>query len=177
MAVAVIAAGAIVLPRLNQPVSGVISVTDSASKTGYTVNLTAKKVTGKQVSFDYPSGLTPQKADSAAAPNLETFKFSARDVTTWLLGVDVSMPRGGSLNGDSGFSYRLANPTIYQESHITVNNQPVDIMTDKTVNFGKVAYVLNGPLLVTVSLYGDDAQGPQPLQTSFMMVLNSLRWL
>ena len=165
------------LSRINQPVSGVITVKDSPTKTGYNVNLNPKQITGKHLSFDYPSGLTPQKTDPVTAPNAETFKFSAHDVMTWLLSVNVSTPKGDSLNADSGFSYRLANPDTYQESQITINNQTVEIMTDKTASFSKVGYILHGPLLATVSLYGDDAQGTQPLQTSFMMVLNSLRWL
>lgn len=167
----------IFLPRLNQPVSGVITTSNNPAKTGYDINLKPKKITGKYVSFSYPAGLAPKKTASATAPNVETFDFSAHDVTTWLLAVNVSVLKGGTLSGDSGFTYRQANPGTYQESHLTVNSQPVDVMTDKTANFSKVAYLIHGPQLVTVSLYGDDAQGTQSLQTSFMMVLNSLRWL
>lgn len=169
--------GRIVISQLNQPVSGVITTGPSPVKTGYSIDLTPKKQTGKYVTFDYPSGLTPHKPGPVTAPDLETFTYSARDTTSWLLAVDVSMPRGGLLSEDSGYALRKNNPATYQASSITINKQPVIIMSDKTLSFSKVAYVMHGPLLATVALKGDDASGTQPLSTSLTMVLSSLKWL
>ena len=165
------------ISRLDQPVSGVITTGPSPIKTGYSVDLTPKKQTGKYITFDYPSGLTPDKPSPVTAPDLESFIYSARDTTSWLLAVDVSMPRGGLLSEDSGYALRKNNPGTYQSSSVTINHLPVIIMSDKTLSFGKVAYLMHGPLLASVVLKGDDAGGTQPLTTSLMMVLNSLKWL
>jgi hypothetical protein len=173
----VIVIARVVMPQLNQPVSGAIKTTDSTAQAGYSINLTPKKVSGTYISFNYPAGLTPSSHVPVIAPDLEDFTFTARDTTSWLLAVDVSMPRGATLKGDSGYTYRQNNPAIYQQSLLSVNNQSVIVMTDKTASFNKVAYVMHGPLEVSVALSGGDAAGTQPLQTSFMMVLNSLRWL
>lgn len=166
------------LDEANQPNDGIIKVSKVNNKQnngGYTINLTPKKIVGRYVSFDYPAGMT-QKPQTVFGSDLETFAFTARDVTTWQLGVNVSTPKGGTLNGDSGFNFRAHNPALYQESYINVNNQQVTVMSDKTVSFGKVAYLLHGAQLATVSLYGDDTTGTQPLQNVFMMVLDSLHW-
>ena len=177
LAVIAIICGSVVLSRLNQPVSGTIKMSDDKVQTGYSISFTPKKAVGKYVSFSYPSGMTPKKASPVSAPEVEELAFSARDVSSWLLAVDVSTPRGGTIDGDSGYTYRKANPGIYQASQLIVNDQVVEVMTDTTAGFSKVAYLMHGPLLATVALSGEDTAGTKPLEVALTMVLNSFRWL
>jgi hypothetical protein len=179
----VIVAGVIIgksfVSRLNQPTSGTITTsTPHSGQAEYNVNLTPKPKVGKYASFNYPAGMTLKNSATIATPGVEELVFTARDTTAWLLAIDVSMPRGGLLISDSGYADRLNSPSLYQESQVTINGQSVIIMTDKSAaSFSKVAYLMHGPFLATVSLTGNDATGTTPLQTTLNMVLSSWIWL
>lgn len=83
----------------------------------------------------------------------------------------------GQLKDNNGYQVRKINPSTYQESHIVLNNKPIDVMTDKTVGgFSKVAFLINGQYQATISLYGDDANGLDVLQSTLNMVLSTWRW-
>jgi hypothetical protein len=50
-------------------------------------------------------------------------------------------------------------------------------MTDEAVSgFNEVAFLQHNNLRATVALSGDDANGIQPLQTTWDMVLGSWHW-
>lgn len=168
----------LILSIINQPVTApLVAGSSSKNQSAYQIDLTPKLKTGKYVSFDYPVGLNVDPSQ-VTGPTLESFNFTAQDVESWTLAINISTTRFGQLTDSTAYTYRKNNPTIYSESHETLNSQLIDVMTDKQDSgFSKVAFVLHGKQLATISLMGDDTTGTQPLQTTFAMVLNSLHWL
>lgn len=111
-------------------------------------------------------------------PVIETHNFMFRDVETWNLAITILNVPSGNLKGDSAYSYRKAYPNIYQESHTVIGEQPVTVMTDKTVGgFKEVAFLMHGALSADISLYGDDASGTGKLQATLNMIIGSWQWL
>ena len=178
---AVVIIGGLILfiRQLSQPSPGSLSVGQiTASPNTYAVSLTPVLKTSVYVTFDYPAGMTLQTSPPVNPPTLAEFKFTARDVESWVLAINVSTNPTGSLSGSSSYIIRKNNPTVYQASQMIVKGQSIPVMTDTTAGaFSKVAYITNGYELATVSLLGDDSSGLQPLQTTFSMVLNSWHWL
>jgi len=179
LVVVVIIVGAkIVFSQLNRPaVATFTPVPGGKNQYSYQIDLTPKRKTGKYISFDYPAGLNVYPSQ-VTGPELEVFNFSAQDVETWFLGIEVSTTRFGKLTDSSSYTYRKNTPTVYHETQETLNGQLVTIMTDTTVGgFSKVAFILHGNTLATISLQGDDSSGVAPLQTTFSMILMSWHWL
>jgi hypothetical protein len=165
----------VIVPGLSKPVSGTIT-TKTVRSDIVSIDLTPVPKVSKYISYDYPKGMTPQPQVVVASPYLQEDSYHAADTQTWVLGVTVSTPPGGVVSGDSGFKLRQSNPAVYTQSSETLNGQKVIIMTDTTQNFGKVAYIMHGGQLATISLYGSDNAGPAPLQSAFNQTLSSLHW-
>jgi hypothetical protein len=166
----------VVVPGLSKPVSGTIT-TKTVRSDIVSIDLSPVEKVSKYISYDYPKGMTPQPQSPIASPYLQEDSYHAADTQTWILVVTVSNPPGAVVTGDSGFAFRVSNPTIYKQSSETVNGQKVIIMTDTTENFGKIAYIMHGSELATISLYGSDNAGPAPLQSAFNQTVASLHWL
>jgi hypothetical protein len=167
-----------VLSRINQPVVATMKI-DQASKNQPVnqIDLTPVNEKGNYATFNYPKGLR-FKPTSAVTPYVEEFYFTARDIETWILAIDVVPLKGGNLMSDSDFMLRLNNPALFTENRQTVNGAVVYIMSDKSAaGFSKVAFLPHGSLIASVSLQGDDATGTQPLMTAFKTILNSWHWL
>jgi hypothetical protein len=184
LAVAVVAVGIkLVSTIFNSPSQGSINYNSKTAKLtsnslNYTPNLTPKPIVGKYADFSYPAGLMAASTNPQYAPYEESFKYTHQDVESWILAIDVLTYTNGQLSNNSAYTLRKNNPTQYQESHMTINGQSIDIMTDKTVGgFSKVAFLVKGDSIATVSLLGDDTAGLQPLETTFNMVLTTWRWL
>lgn len=171
-------ASRIAILAIDQPTTSTIKV-GKVTQAGYSynVNLTPTTQIGKTVSFNYPVGLVPQTQQPVGSPIVEQFSYQARDIESWLLAVSVSTLPAGDLTQNSAYSYRVANPKIYQASHETINNQAISLMTDKTADgFSQLAFITHGNLVATVSLTGNDASGSAPLKTAFNIVLQSWHW-
>jgi hypothetical protein len=167
------------IAKLNSPVVGKVS-SYSATSTSYTaavhINLSPTLHTGTYISYDYPSGMTAQPSSALTSPQLENDVYVARDIKSWLLAINVSIPQGGIISGDSGYMLRMSDPSTYQESTYSSGGQVYTIFSDQTQSFTKTAYIMSGDKLATVSLSGDDQGGAAVLQTAFNNVLSSLRW-
>jgi hypothetical protein len=165
--------------ELNSPVVGEVS-SYSATTKSYTaavhINLSPTLHTGTIISYDYPSGMTAQPSSALTTSELENDVYNARDIKSWLLAINVSIPQGGTISGDSGYMLRKSDPSTYQESTYSTGTQTYTIFSDQTQSFAKTAYIMNGDKLATVSLSGDDQGGTTVLQTAFNNVLSSLRW-
>jgi hypothetical protein len=176
--VVVIAGFLFVITQLNKPVQGAVSTSTAAvAKNAYSVSLTPAPYVNRYVSFTYPSGLTQRDSGPIQPPSVLDATFVARDVTSWVLAIDISTHPSSVATDASSYTLRKDNPAQYQQSQMIVNGKPVIIMTDTTTSgFSRVAYLVHDGLLATVSLIGDDAVGTQPLQETFAMVLHSWQW-
>jgi len=178
----IIVAAFLFINQLNQPVHGTTNVgqgtVDNQNNISFSVSLTPKLQTTKYASYNYPSGLNLNTTTQISPPSVATLEYNAKDVQSWTLTVDITNNPTGNLSNNSAFMVRTEEPNEYHQSKITLNGQPVILMTDITVpGFSELAFLIHGNLLATVSLMGDDANGIQPLQTAFNMVLNSWHWL
>ena len=162
---------------LNQPAEGAITVGTGSARTAAGLDLTPKPATGKYAAFNYPAGLTVARNSPLVAPVVEQFNFTRHDIETWNLAIAVLSTPGGSLADSNAYQFRKNRPDIYKESHLAVNNQSVDVMTDtSTGGFSKVAFLEGNGLSATVSLYGDDPAGMNDLSATFNMILTSWHW-
>lgn len=168
----------LILSNLNSPVSGKIKTANDTVHPDTTIKVSLKPKTqvGKYVTFNYSSGLTPRPATAIYPPDIENFSYKAADITSWLLAVNISIPRGGLMSSDSGFALRIADTATYKKSTASIKGNIYTIFTDQSAAFSKVAYTMNGSKLASITLTGDDTTGTKPLQDSFDMVLNSLTW-
>jgi hypothetical protein len=168
-----------IISNLNSPVSGKVTVGNDTAHPNTTirVNLKPKLQNGTFVSFYYPTGLSPRPTNNPiTAPDLENYTYRVADITSWLLSVNISILKGATLSGDSGYLLRFNDPATYKESTVSANNQSYTVFSDQNAAFSKVAYIIHGNKLASITLSGDDNAGTKPLDTSFMMVLNSLTW-
>ena len=168
------------IKQFSQPDQGIIKVGGSSSSppTSITVSLVPTLGSDKYVSFDYPSGMSKQSSAVVVAPSVADFIFTARDIQSWLLAIDITSDPSGNLANNSGYTLRKNNPNEYHESQVMIHGVAIPVMTDTTAPaFSQVAFLSHENWVATVSLIGDDADGAQPLQTSFNMVLNSWHWL
>lgn len=166
---------------LSQPSSGTITTPQQSVATAQTasasINMTPAVQTCPYATYEYPSGMTTQASNPNVGPTLANFNYVYKDIESWNLAVAVNSDPTGQVASDSGYQYRKENPNIYQASQITVDGQTVPIMTDITAGgFSKVAYLIHGSYLATVSLLGDDSSGSAPLQATLSMILNSWKW-
>jgi hypothetical protein len=177
LVIIILISGGVILSRLNQPALGTVTPGSSPAQTGSGFDLTPKRRLGKYASFNYPAGLTVARNSPLVSPVVEQFNFSHQDIETWNLAIAVLNTPGGTLASSNAYQFRKSRPDIYKESHQTINNQSVDIMTDtSTGGFSKVAFLEGNGLSATVSLYGDDPAGVSDLSATFNMVLSSWRW-
>lgn len=177
--IAIVIGISLIYRQINQPAVATLTEGQAikSQTPSYNIGLTPKLVSGKYVSFDYPTGLT-SKPGQLAGPIVEDFVFNARDIGYWTLAIEISKLSGGDLMNNSSYTLRKNMPPQYSESHVVAKGQSVDIMTDTTADgFNEVAFIIHNNLLATVALSGKDAVGTQPLQTTLNMVLNSLHWL
>jgi hypothetical protein len=169
-----------IINQFSQPVQGTTKVgqgTVDNQNISFSVSLTPKPQSNHYATFDYPSGITLNTPQPLTAPFVATMVYSARDVESWVLAIDISSNPVGNLSNNSAYLGRIDNPTEYHQSQTTINGQPVLIITDTTApGFSQLAFLVHGSWLATVALTGDDANGTQPLQTAFNMVLNSWHW-
>jgi hypothetical protein len=163
----------------NRPAQGTISTTNGTEQPAQAgIDLRPEPISGTYVSFSYPRGLTRTADSKLIGPVVAMYNFSHHDVESWNLAIEILVIPSGQLADNNSYQLRKINPNTYQESHITVNNQLIDIMTDKTAGgFSKVAFLVHGQYQATVSLYGDDANGLGDLQSTFTMVLGTWHWL
>jgi hypothetical protein len=171
--------GSRLISQFSQPVNGVVKIGKATSSvTTYSMELSPKAQVGQYASFDYPKGLSPQKpASTITPPILQQYDFVGRDIETWILVTSVANLPSGQLSNDSSYTLRASNPSTYSRSSESVNGQSVIIMTDMTAaGFSKIAFMVHGDQVGTVSLTGDDQAGSQPLQTAFNMTLDSWHW-
>jgi hypothetical protein len=167
-----------IISKLNQPAQGVISAPSSAQLAEVSLNLTPTPGGGRYASFNYPAALNQTASGKLVTPVVAAYEYSYRDVESWNLAIDILLIPSGQLTDNNSYQVRKINPQQYQESHVTVNNQSIDVMTDKTVSgFSKVAFLIHGQYQATVSLYGDDPSGVGDLQSTFNMVLDTWHWL
>ena len=165
--------------QINQPAVATLTEGQAikSQTPSYNIDLTPKLVSGKYVSFDYPTGLT-SKPGQLTGPIVEDFVFNARDIGYWTLATEISNLSTGNLMNNSSYILRKNTPSQYSESHVTIKGQSIDIMTDNTADgFNEVAFIVHSKLLCTIALSGKDVAGMKPLQTTQDMVLNSLHWL
>lgn len=178
--VVVVIAVVIVYGQLNKPTSVSLNsdTKSSSQEPTYNIDLTPVHKSDAYVSFDYPRGMTLKSTALVSANSLDDYVFTAKDTYSWNLGIDISTIPEGQLSQSASYSYRHENPSEYSQQDETENGRPVVIMSDNNFGsgFSKVAYLLNGSQLATVSLLGDDPKGSAPLQTTLNMVLDSWHW-
>ena len=166
-----------VLSLFDGPSAGSVSAGKTKTVTGSVFDMTLVTIHGKYISFNYPAGITHSTSPKLIAPDVENFSFIKHDIETWNLEIAVTSAPNG-LTSFASYSYRSLHPDIYQLSQRSVGKQMAIIMTDKTApGFSEVAYLVQGSLIGTISLYGDGSQGTKNLQSTFGMVLNSWQWL
>lgn len=167
-----------VLYKFNSPTYGSISVPDVTTSKPAGIDFTPKYISGQYASFSYPSGLQVKPSSASGGSTLAVYMFSYHDIEDWNLVVTIYNYPTGTLMGNSAYLMRKLNPATYSESAETINNKPVDIMTDNTAGgFSKVAFLINGQYQATISLYGDDSNGMVPLQRTLDMIIKSWMWL
>jgi len=165
------------LYKFNSPTYGSISTPKLTTSKPVGINFTPKYVTGKYASFSYPSGLQIKPNSASGGSTLAVYVFSYHDIENWSLVVTIYNYPTGTLMGNSAYLMRKLNPATYSESVETVNNKPIDIMTDASAGgFSKVAFLIDGQYQATVSLYGDDSSGPVALQKTLDMIIKSWNW-
>lgn len=168
----------ILVVRLEQPQSvQAVFGKSITSQSGFNVNLTPTAYKDSFVAFNYPKGLSKKHSNPLAATDVDIINFSAQDILSWTLAIDITNTGSKPLNDDSSYRIRIEQPSIYKQSSLYIGNQNVTVMTDTSVSsFSKVAFLQHNNLRATVSLIGDDAQGSIPLQTTWNMILSSWRW-
>jgi len=170
----------VVFDLLNGPRSVDLSSSTKSSSSAltYKIDLTPIRKSDSYVSFNYPKGMTLKTTDLVSQNSVDDYVFIAKDVYSWDLSIDISTVPEGQLSQSSSYKYRQENPAEYSQQTETVNGRSVVIMTDNNFGngFSKVAYLVNGGQLATVSLLGDDSNGVGPLMTTFNMVLDSWQW-
>lgn len=168
-----------IISKLNSPVFGKVSSYSATTKSDTPVtqiNLTPKLHTGVYIRYDYPSGMIARPSSAVTTTELENDVYVARDIKSWMLAINISIPQGGTISGDSGYTLRTGEPSTYQETTYSTGGQSYTIFSDKTQNFAKTAYIMSGDKLATISLSGDDQSGDTALQTAFTNILSSFRW-
>ena len=178
--IAIVALGAVfeIASKLNKPAQGTISVSNSAQSAQTAIDLTPTPGGGRYASFSYPAALHQVANSQIVTPVVAIYDFSHSDVESWNLAIEILQIPSGRLADNTSYQLRKIKSQQYQESHVVINNQTIDIMTDKTVGgFSQVAFLVHGPYQATVSLYGDDSSGVGSLQSTFNMVLQTWHWL
>lgn len=166
-----------VISRLDQPVSGAITVASSTTTTTPGFDFTPQHISGTYALFNYPKSLIVAHNNPLVNPVVAQYNFTYHDIESWNLAIAILATPGGSLASNNAYQFRKSQPNIYKESHETFNNQAVDIMTDTTVGgFSKVAFLESSNFSATVSLEGDDSAGISVLSKTFNMILSSWQW-
>ncbi len=168
--------GKIILDRMNAPHEGVITAGSSQAATA-PAKPPLVSVAGTYESFKYPSNMTVEANSRLITPVVEQFNFVKRDIESWNLAIAILHIPGGSLMANNAYQYRTTEPGKYNASSIDVNGRRIPVMTDTSVGgFSKVAFLVYGDYQATISLYGDDPAGQQPLADTFQTVLSSWQW-
>jgi len=166
---------------VSKPVSIMLHGSRSATESStllYSVNLTPVNQSDSFVSFNRPEGLTLRNTSLSSANSVAGFYYTARDIYSWTLAIDIASAPGGQIDETSAYQYRVANPSQYIEQSDIIKGQSIIIFTDNTFGgFDKVAFMSSGSLVATISLIGDDSSGISPLSQTFNMVLTSWHWL
>ena len=132
---------------------------------------------GDATKFTYPAAMHPYAQQPLTAPQIANYSYGYRDIESWQLAISAQTLSEPTLSNDSAYNFRSQHPEQYQLSNLTMNGQPVAIMTDTTASgFSKVAFLLHGSVAVNISLYGNDTSGTAILNSVFMQVLHSLQW-
>jgi hypothetical protein len=165
---------------MNKPVT--VSLKSSGKKSNYNasynINLTPTLINDSLTSFDYPKGLSLQSRVSAGKLSVDDYIFGVKDTYNWTLVVDISTLPEGQLSELSSYTLRQDNPSEFSQVNETINGRPVIIFNDNDFNngFSKVAYIVDGNNVATISLVGDDSSGINPLIKTFNMVIDSWQW-
>lgn len=175
MAILVVA-GKIAIDRINAPHEGVI-VTGTSASAAPGKQTSLETAQGTYASFKYPADMTQEPNSKLVTPVVEQFNFGKRDIESWNLAIGVLSIPGGSLMANNSYQFRKTEPNKYKESHMNINGQSVDVMTDTSVGgFSKVAFLVHGNYQATISLYGDDPAGVRTLSNAFHAVLSTWQW-
>ena len=171
-------AAASIRHHLSGPASAsTIGTVSADASTVSSFDATPKPERGTYASFSYPAGLTPVAPQPLPAAELAAYGYTYRDSESWRLSITINRLAEPTLRDESGYALRKQNPAQYQESTMAIGDNTFVVMTDRGVGgFSKVAFLLRGNRSTDISLYGDDPQGIQNLQTTFMMVLHSWQW-
>jgi hypothetical protein len=154
--------------------SVIVSKKDMSPK--YSLNLVPLVIVNRYFNFDYPAIMTPTPT-TLVSGEVAAYTFVHHDIATWNLAIEVVPDPSDLLSSNSGYEYRKINPQVYQESTVTIHNQPIHIMTDTTYGgFSKIAFFVYDNYQASVSLYGDDTNGLNALNDTFNMILNSWQW-
>ncbi len=160
----------------NAPTKTSVIVSRKDASPQYSLNLMPVVVENRYFNFDYPAIMTASPT-SLVSGEVAAYTFVHHDIATWNLAIEVAPDPSGLLSSNSGYEYRKMNPQIYQESVVTIHNQPIHIMTDTTYGgFSKIAFFVHDNYQAAVSLYGDDTNGLNALNDTFNMILNSWQW-
>lgn len=176
---ALVAAAASALKIIgNAPVKGVISTGSAAGQQPpvSAFDLTPVPVQGSYAGFDYPRGLNRVADNPLVPPVLAMYNFQHRDVESWQLAIAILSIPSGNLGDNNAYQFRKTKPDTYRLSYLTIRGQQVPVMSDLSAGFSKVAFLVHGPYQASISLHGADAEGVGPLDSTFMMVLNSWQW-
>lgn len=171
----------VVILRLSAPVEGTLLnaavVQDTKSKQ-LIFDFTPKTIIGSYVSFTVPVSLKVAPNSKLVGPVIEMHNLTYRDVETWNLAIQILSVPSGRITDNSSYTFAKAHPDLYQESHMTIGDQSILTMTDKTVGgFKKIAFLMHGTHQAVISLYGDDASGNDKLQSTLNMIISSWQWL
>ncbi len=167
-----------IIIKLNRPARGTISISGSSQSHKTAIDMTPTPGGGRYASFSYPAALHQVASGQIITPVVAIYDFSHSDIESWNLAIEILQIPSGRLADNSSYQLRRMKPQQYQESHVVINHQTIDVMTDKTVGgFSQVAFLIRGQYQATVSLYGDDPGGIGSLQSTLNMVLQTWHWL
>jgi hypothetical protein len=159
--------------NLNQPANGIVtSPAQAAAKKKSTFNT----VTGKAVSFQYPTTIQSQKPENLSVGDVEKFMFGQVSRRAWQLAIQIKRIPSGLLADESGYNYRLQNPGQFEEQISEINGMTVRTMVDKTKTGDKVAFLTHQGLVATVALSGAESVDADS-EAAWGVLLNSWQWL
>jgi len=136
--------------------------------------VTYLKVSGKYLSFNYPSDFGVSPAEKPSGNELEVFSYIKRPSPFYFLTIVVSELPSGNLSDDGSYSSRLSQPDRYQKSSRLINGQLIYVFSDKTSVYAKAAWLAHGNKDVSVALSANAATAS--LDQTLSTVLQSITW-
>jgi hypothetical protein len=162
-----------VLHILNTPAQGII--TEHAVQATGQQNTQQILVSGKTVTFRYPTSIQKTKPDILAVGDVEKFLFVRPQLSAWSLAIQIRQLPSGVLEDDGGYNLRKQHPELYEEQKSIINGMSVSVMSDKR-NADKVAFIVHNKLVASIAVSGDDTQNAST-DNVFSGVLSSWQWL